>query len=597
MHGQQTIEQRFKRPSALRLLWQLGGGNADVLPLCPSDERAKFLLIGISNTVLALVVAFVTAELARQWLVRLELRSGLASTSVFLSVGTSLAWLFSLVLALALLISGVRMVTTAVGPFGYPPKSLVLLRRLNRLTRVALPGTIMAAWLSYALVNLLYQYYPTTLFVFFGSSLAILLSPIFVASMWNTPIYDSLRRDAAASKSSKSAGNATAEVPLSSATSKAASAEDVRLENELAELFERQPDNVPIAQRLIDLQRKLGRHEDALSVYDTLLSADPENASLIRGKASLYREMGDEDRYRKTLEKADLLLARTSFEENLGKDILVREFAMEGLHFFGDYKWPLQSRGNILLGKNGYGKSYLLRAFVSMLQNDEVLTQQFFENAGPKARIQVDAEKEGQPRKIVRTPLLFEQSFGKVPVLAIPDMRYIDKAKSTVGTTPDEVTDLRSQGAWHFLNEESYEGLIVNFLYDLCLDYLDHGRSFESSLFHLVESSVSKLSNGAFKFTEIRRRDNARFEIYVETEGNESHPLPLQKASQGTLSIVAMFGLTYKYLRAVYADVPEEELTQQRGIVVIDEIDAHLHPSWQRKILQLFRDTFPNIQL
>src|SRR2546428_12625299 len=42
-----------------------------------------------------------------------------------------------------------------------------------------------------------------------------------------------------------------------------------------------------------------------------------------------------------------------------------------------------------------------------------------------------------------------------ISVLAIPDMRYIDKAKSTVGTTPDEVTDLRSQGAWHFLDRKS----------------------------------------------------------------------------------------------------------------------------------------------
>ena len=33
-----------------------------------------------------------------------------------------------------------------------------------------------------------------------------------------------------------------------------------------------------------------------------------------------------------------------------------------------------------------------------------------------------------------------------------------------------------------------------------------------------------------------------------------------------------------------------------KGIVLIDEIDLHLHPSWQRKIIPALTKTFPNIQ-
>lgn len=33
-----------------------------------------------------------------------------------------------------------------------------------------------------------------------------------------------------------------------------------------------------------------------------------------------------------------------------------------------------------------------------------------------------------------------------------------------------------------------------------------------------------------------------------------------------------------------------------RGIVLIDEIDLHLHPSWQQKIIIILRKSFPNIQ-
>ena len=33
-----------------------------------------------------------------------------------------------------------------------------------------------------------------------------------------------------------------------------------------------------------------------------------------------------------------------------------------------------------------------------------------------------------------------------------------------------------------------------------------------------------------------------------------------------------------------------------RGIVLIDEIELHLHPSWQQKIILILRESFPNIQ-
>jgi predicted ATP-binding protein involved in virulence len=32
------------------------------------------------------------------------------------------------------------------------------------------------------------------------------------------------------------------------------------------------------------------------------------------------------------------------------------------------------------------------------------------------------------------------------------------------------------------------------------------------------------------------------------------------------------------------------------AIVFIDEVDAHLHPSWQQRIIGLLRDSFPNVQ-
>jgi predicted ATP-binding protein involved in virulence len=81
----------------------------------------------------------------------------------------------------------------------------------------------------------------------------------------------------------------------------------------------------------------------------------------------------------------------------------------------------------------------------------------------------------------------------------------------------------------------------------------------------------------------------------VRTEG-ASIDLPIQKVSQGTLSIISMIGLIFYYLSLRYPDSDRNTLTQKQAIIFIDEIDAHLHPNWQQKIIRILRNEFPNIQ-
>jgi predicted ATP-binding protein involved in virulence len=38
------------------------------------------------------------------------------------------------------------------------------------------------------------------------------------------------------------------------------------------------------------------------------------------------------------------------------------------------------------------------------------------------------------------------------------------------------------------------------------------------------------------------------------------------------------------------------KLEQVEGLVMVDEIDLHLHPRWQRTIIKTLSETFPNIQ-
>ena len=71
--------------------------------------------------------------------------------------------------------------------------------------------------------------------------------------------------------------------------------------------------------------------------------------------------------------------------------------------------------------------------------------------------------------------------------------------------------------------------------------------------------------------------------------------LPLNVLSQGTQSIIQCLAhLLFGY--AEYYDF-SSGFEQESGILMIDEIDAHLHPSWQQRVIPTITAHFPNLQI
>ena len=82
--------------------------------------------------------------------------------------------------------------------------------------------------------------------------------------------------------------------------------------------------------------------------------------------------------------------------------------------------------------------------------------------------------------------------------------------------------------------------------------------------------------------------------LYPEFRTPDGH-LPLDVLSQGTQSIVQFVAhLLLRY--AEYYDFPPD-LNDKPGIAIIDEIDAHLHPTWQRRIIPALTRNFPSLQI
>lgn len=307
----------------------------------------------------------------------------------------------------------------------------------------------------------------------------------------------------------------------------------------------------------------------------------------------------DMTRVYKQSQRSAELRAADLFQRNARSEITLDYVELKKTGFYEEINWNLCSGINVLLGRNGYGKSYLLKTLVALLQyDDSAALGMVGEGAGL-----VTLLRDGSDAEIHFSDSYFNEdsAVGKVPVLAIPDMRFTNRSVTTLSPVSDESVgpgdraDLAGYGAWHFLQDRPYESMIQSFLYGLCLDYFENGLQFKTEQFDLIQSVVRELTDRSFAFDRVTREGRERFTLYAKTEGNESNPLPIQKASQGTLSIIAIFGLIYDYLRSLRPANPRP-VCERRGIVIIDEADAHLHPVWQQKLVALLRSRFPQTQ-
>lgn len=84
--------------------------------------------------------------------------------------------------------------------------------------------------------------------------------------------------------------------------------------------------------------------------------------------------------------------------------------------------------------------------------------------------------------------------------------------------------------------------------------------------------------------------------VRVKMNDNETDLLPLSLHSDGIHYFTAMIAeIAYRCI-VLNGYQNKEAISKATGLVMIDEIDLHLHPTWQRHVVSDLRDAFPNIQ-
>lgn len=138
--------------------------------------------------------------------------------------------------------------------------------------------------------------------------------------------------------------------------------------------------------------------------------------------------------------------------------------------------------------------------------------------------------------------------------------------------------DFRTFFEW-FRGQEDYENECK--VENKDLDYKD------SSLGAVKKAMLVMLEH----CTNLRVARKPRLEMKIEKNGIS---LNVSQLSDGEKCTMALFGDLARRLTIANPKLDNPLLGE--GVVLIDEVELHMHPSWQRCVLRNLRETFPNIQ-
>lgn len=81
----------------------------------------------------------------------------------------------------------------------------------------------------------------------------------------------------------------------------------------------------------------------------------------------------------------------------------------------------------------------------------------------------------------------------------------------------------------------------------------------------------------------------------IDDKGNPRRKL-FKHMSDGQRCMIGLIGDMVRRAVLLNPQLGDEILEKTAGVVLIDELDLHLHPTWQRRIIEDLRNTFPKVQ-
>ncbi len=326
----------------------------------------------------------------------------------------------------------------------------------------------------------------------------------------------------------------------------------------------------------------------------------------------------------------------------------IKSFKIENIGIFSNLEINFSEEDRlfnhiIIIGNNGSGKTTLLESialslswFVARVKNEKgngtAINELKIKNNSNSGNIKITVEdndedyswiisksKKGRKNEIPtnleglnRLVEKYRTNFTNDNCTSFPILTYYDANRGVL----DIPIRIRTKHDFEQLNgyDNSLKGLVD---YRTFFEWFRQREDIENedkiNFFKTIDLSkeiqsdfIEKLNNVSDKQLNCVRKalsvflpefDNIRVErkprIHLAVNKNGEH-LNLEQLSQGEKLTMAMVGDIARRLSILYPN--SENPLLGSGIIILDEAELHMHPKWQRSLIERLNNTFPNCQ-
>lgn len=263
-----------------------------------------------------------------------------------------------------------------------------------------------------------------------------------------------------------------------------------------------------------------------------------------------------------------------------------------------------------ILGENGTGKSAVLKAIALVTAGSNALAdvlgnpdgwiqnkkKQFEINATivtaeeEERKISLRVSRGQQMREILNeNRLTLEQLDNAIKnadrnyfILAYGAGRRLNRTSSKMVEKQSFYRSPRSTGIQSLFNNDATLVSLANWAMDL-----DYSRN--SLGLNIIKKALNDFLVENVKFKRIDRKLG---QLIFSTRDGE---IPLEQLSDGYQNVAAWVGDLMFNITSSFENY--QDPLKARGVLLVDEIDLHLHPKWQRRLHSFLENKLPNFQI